>query len=211
MSAEQLYLSELKWHKRRPPEINRRPAPLMLARGEGWPHYEVAEYGDYRKIIAPVYSVPTRIRGRVLCAEFDRAPELSDYVLHVGLALDGPASWPLLWRLDRSYITYDGDLRLLVTPGWFMPVSSPVDAGIARLRHGFHESERLHVHLIDAWQRDDERLAHLRRGQMVEVYGPVCALAMANQENEPDMDILFSELERPECWCIYPLRIEPAA
>lgn len=209
MSAEEFYLRELEWQKRRPPEVNRRPAPLPLAQAEGWPHYGLAEqHDDGRRIVAPVYSVPTLIRGRVLCAEFDRDSDLRCYVLHVGLALSGPASWPGLWRLDRSYITHDDDLRLLVTPGWFVTYHDAAGAGVARLRQHFHESERLHVHLIDVWRDDDERLPLLKRGQRVEIYGPVCSLAAADRENE--LDILFSELERPECWCIYPLRIDAA-
>lgn len=206
-AAEQRYLTELDWHKLQPPEINQRPAPLPLARGEDWPHYELAELDDGRKVIAPVYSVPTRIRGRVLCAEFDRAPELSDHVLHVGLAMAGPASWPLLWRLDPSQIVYENEFRFLVTPGWFTTYNygDAIGAGMARLRQNFHKSERLHVHLVAAWQEDNERLQLLSRGSVVEIYGPVCAL-VAHGDGEPE--ILFSEVDPPECWCIHPLAIK---
>lgn len=207
MSAEELYLNEIEWQKRRPPATNRRPAPLPLARGEAYPHYQLDELADGRRIIAPVLTLPTLIRGRVIAAERDRDESLGSHVVHVGLALAGLASWPVLWRLDPSRIEYQDQFRLLTTPGAAGYVTdSLIETGVRKIWRSLLSSERLHVHLVDAWREEDERLL-LQPGQRIEVYGPVCALAVA----EPDSgacEILFSEVDPPECWCIYPLRID---
>lgn len=208
MSAEGLYLSTLEWHRREPPEANRRPAALLLGQGEPFPHYQLAELPDGGQIIAPVLTLPTLTRGRVIAVERERRiPELGRYVIHVGLALSGLASWPLLWRLDPSRIEYENEFRLLTTPGTSAWVGDSIDAGVRRVWRHLLESERLHVHLVDAWQEDDERLPLLRPGQRVEIYGPVAALAVTVPESGA-CEILFSEVDPPECWCIHPLSIK---
>lgn len=200
------YLAEIEWQQRKPPEINRRRAPLFLGRGEAFPHYELETLADGSHVIAQVRSMPILVQGRVIYAERDL--EFGRHVIHVGLALSGLASWPLLWRLDPSRLEYEEEFRFLVTPGSDARVlTGAVDAGIWRIWRSILSSKRLHVHLIDTWDEDDERLPLLQRGRRVEIYGPVAALAAVPPEPD-DCEILFSELDPPECWCVHPLSIK---
>lgn len=201
-AAEDRYLHELAWHQRRPPERNQRPVRLPLLKDDAYPHYVLDELADGTQVIAQVHTPPALIRGRVIAVDIDR--EQGEHVVHVGLALAGAASWPLLWRIDASRIEYEREFRMLTTPIWHGV--DAFTAGLARLWRG---SERLHVHLLSRWHADDERLRLLRRGKRVEVYGPVATLASLTP-GAGTCEPLFSEVDPPECWCIHPLSITPA-
>lgn len=196
MSAAQSYEAAVRWQT---PEINQRPAPLFPAPGEDYPCYQLD-----REHVALIHSVPARIRGRVLYAERERDPSLRDYVLHVALALSRPASWPVLWRLDRTRLEYSGAYRVAVTPGYTLSYSDAAGQFAARLVYR-HRSNLLHVHLIDRWPLADERLTTLKRGARIEIRGAVCTLARG--EPSGHVEPLFFEVEPPECWCIHPLEI----
>lgn len=139
MSAAQRYEAALSW---RTPEVNQRPTPLFPAPGEGYPCYPLDE-----QHVALIHSVPARLRGRVLFAERDRDPALRDYVMHVAIALSGPASWPVLWRLDRTRLEYSGAYRVAATPGHTLAYSDAAGQFAARLAYRYR-GNLLHVHLI---------------------------------------------------------------